>query len=290
VKRTPVLKWLAAKGPPGRVPALALLAGLALLLASGSARADFQLYVFDDGVRTNTFTVASGGVISTGMFDTPHFHIGKTVAPGVTLGIVAVSNSPGDPDRSFVNQLTYLAVNTATGMHTLTVSISDVGFTQPSASVLALRNAVNLTWGPAGSGTGPSDTLSFTSFANTNNTPFDADVDPTTPGIVGTAASGSVRSSTLVLSSPDGVGTTDAANSPDVLFSLPSPGSPYSLSDELSVRLGAGSGIEVNGVTNVFPRAIPVPAPSSWVALATSLPLFGLVTWMRRRRHPPVAA
>jgi len=248
------------------------------------------LYVFDDGVRSAVFDVPSGGTISTGMFDTAHFHIGREVAPGITLGIVAASNSPGSPDRSFVNQLTYLATNTSTGIHTLTVSISDVGFDQPMTNVLVLRNAVNVTWGPTGSGTSPSDTLSFTSFVNTNNQPFDADVDPTAPGIVGTAASGSVRSSTLTLNSTGAVGTTAAANSPDVFFSKFNSG-PYSLSDELSLTLGAGNGVEVFGSTNVFPTSpLATPPPSNWVALAPCLPLVGLLPRMRRRRHPPVVA
>jgi hypothetical protein len=267
---------------------LALLTGLALVIATGSARADFKLYVFDDGVRTNMFTVPSGGTISTGMFDTPHFHIGTDVAPGITLGIVADSNSPGSPTRSFVSQLTYLATNTSTGVHTLTVSISDVGFTQPMTSVMALRSAVNVTWGTVGTGTSVSDTLSFTSFVNTNNQQFDADVDPTTPGVVGTAASGSVSSSTLTLNSTGFVGTTGAANSPDVLFSKFNDG-PYSISDELSMSLGAGNGIEVNGVSNVFPRSLATPAPSSWVALATCIPVAGLLTWLRRRQPPALA-
>ena len=282
--RVPVLKWLAIKGPPGRLRALALLAGLVLLITSGAARADFKLYVFDDGVRTSTFTVLTGGTIDTGMFDTPHFHIGRQIAPGVNLGIVATSNSPGTPERSFVDQLTFLAVNTSTGTHTLTVSISDINFNQPNTPTLLLRSAVNVTWGPNGTTTNSSDTLNFASFVNTNNLQFDADVDPTAPGIVGTAASGSVDSSRVSLISPGNVGTTDAGVSPDVFFLKP-PG-PYSISDELSLVLAGGSGIEVFATTNVF----PTPAPSSWVALATCLPLVGLLTWMRRRRYPPTIA
>jgi len=284
VKRVPVLHWLATKGLPSRSPALALLAGLALLVASGSARADFKMYVYDDGVLSNTFSVASGDTINTEAFDTAHFHIGRVVAPGVELGIVAESNSPGSPSRSYINQLTYLATNRSSGLHTLTVAISDVGFTQPQTTTLILRSAVNVTWGTIGTGTSTSDTLSFTSFANTNNTQFDADVDPTTPGVVGTAASGSVRSTTLTLTSPGNVGTTAAANSPDVLFGQSPPGAPYSLTDMLTLTLAAGNGVEVNGTTNVFPLS-PVPAPSSLVALATGLPLVGMLTWVYRRRY-----
>jgi hypothetical protein len=281
VKKSSFLNWLAMKGPPFW---LAFLAGLALFIASGSARADFKLYVFDDNVRVATFSVASGGTISTGAFDTPNFHVGREIAPGVTLGIVAMSNSPGSPQRSFVDQLTFTAVNTSSGVHTLTVSLSDVGFNQPNSPTLVLRNAANVTWGPVGTGTNSSDTLAFTSFVNTNNKPFDADVDPTTPGIVGTAASGSIRSTTVTLMSPGSVGTTAAGNSPDVFF--PKPPGPYSISDELGLTLAPGSGVEVFGATNVF----PTPAPSSWVALATGIPVVGLLTLLRRRPQTPAIA
>jgi len=281
VKKSTFLSWLAMKGPPFWP---ALLAGLVLLIATGRARADFALYVFDDNVRVATFNVASGGTISTGAFDTPNFHIGREIAPGVTLGIVAMSNSPGSPTRSFVDQLTFTAVNTSSGVHTLTLSLSDVGFSQPSTPNLVLRSAVNVTWGPVGTGTNSSDNLSFTSFVNTNNKPFDSDVDPTSPGIVGTAASGSIRSSTVTLISPGQVGTTAAGISPDVFF--PKPPGPFSLSDELGLRLAPGSGVEVFGATNVF----PTPAPSSWVALATGIPLVGLLTFLRRRPQTPAIA
>jgi len=261
-----------------------LLAGVVWLFAGGAAKADFKLYVFDDGVLTNTFNVASGGTIDTGEFATTHFHIGRTLAPGVDLGIVAQSNSPGSPTRSFINQLTYMAVNTTTGVHTLTVAASDVGFTQP-AGTLVLRNAVNVTWGEGGSGTTPTDTLSFTSYVNTLNRQFDADVDPTTPGQVGSAASGNFSSTTLTLTANGLVGTTGAGNSPDVNFSS---SGPYSISDMLTLTLAGGSGAEVNGVSNVFPRAVfPTPAPSSLVGLAACIPLIGLATWVRGRRQSP---
>jgi len=257
-----------------------LLAGVVWLFAGGAAKADFKLYVFDDGVLSNTFSVASGGTIDTGEFNTTHFHIGKTLAPGVDLGIVAISNSPGTPARAFINQLTFLATNTSTGVHTLTIAASDVGFTQPPG-LLVMRNAVNMTWGEAGTGTVTSDNLSFTSYANSLNKQFDADVDPTTPGQVGTAASGSFSSTTLTVNSTGLVGTTGAANSPDVNFVHD--GQPYSLSDVLRLTLSAGSGAEVNGVTNVF----PTPVPSSLVGLAACIPLIGLATWVRCRRQSP---
>jgi len=272
----------------GRLPRLVLLAGLVLLFAGGTARADFKLYVFDDGVLTNTFDVPSGGTVDTGMFDTTHFHIGRQVAPTVAFGIVAASNSPGTETRSYVNQLTYLATNTSTGIHTLTVAASDVGFNLPSTGTLILRNAVNVTWGSSGTGTGPSDALSFTSYVNTLNKQFDADTDPTSPGGVGSAATGSVPSTTVTLVSPDGPGTTGAGTSPDVFFTHA--GGPYSISDVLSLTLGGGNGAEVNGASNVFPRAVlPTPAPGSLVALATCIPIIGLMTWIRLRRPPTMA-
>jgi len=261
--------------------AIVLLAGSVLFFAGGSAKADFKLYVFDDGVLTNTFSVASGGTIDTGEFNTTHFHIGRTLAPGVDLGIVAQSNSPGTPARAFINQLTYLAFNTGSGVHTLTVAASDVGFTQP-AGTLVLRNAVNVTWGEGGSGTSTADNLSFTSYVNTLNKQFDSDVDPTAPGQVGNAASGNFASTTLTLNANGLVGTTGSANSPDVNFS--NSGLPYSISDMLTLTLNAGDGAEVNGVSNVFPRAFATPAPGGLVALATCVPLIGVVTWLRRRR------
>jgi len=261
---------------------VALLAGLAWLFAGGSARADFRLYVFDDGVLSNTFSVASGTTIDTGEFNTAHFHIGRTLTPGVDLGIVAQSNSPGTPARAFINQLTYTAANTSSGVHTLTVAASDVGFTQPAGG-LVLRNAVNVTWGESGTGTSTADSLTFTSYVNTLNKQFDSDVDPTAPGQVGNAASGNFTSSTLTLTANGLVGTTGAANSPDVNFS--NSGLPYSISDMLTLTLNGGDGAEVNGVSNVFPRAdFPTPAPGGLLALATCVPLIGVVTWLRRRR------
>jgi len=283
VKSIPVINWPTRPGVNGRSPPWVLAAALLVLLASSSARADFKLYVFDDGVLTNTFNVPSGGTIDTGMFDTTHFHVGRQVAPGVAFGIVAASNAPGSETRSFVNQLTYLATNTSIGLHTLTVAASDVGFMLPSTSTLILRNAVNVTWGESGTGTGASDTLSFTSFVNTLNKQFDADTNPTSPSGIGTAASGSVPSTTITLTSPDGPGRTGSGNSPDVFFSA---AGPYSITDELSLTLAGGNGAEINGASNVF----PTPAPSGLVAMASCIPLIGLVTWMYRRRQPPSLA
>ncbi|MFL5343023.1 MAG: hypothetical protein ACJ8F7_23065 [Gemmataceae bacterium] len=273
MKNCPVQLGRSAKPPWWLRAGAALVFVAAWFALSGSARADFKVYVFDDGVLARTFSATTGTSVSTGEFNTPDFHVGD-----IGIGIVATSNSPGNQIAAKTTDLTFLATNTTGSAHTLTVAVSDINFINPSSAGLRLMGAMTVNWGShTGENSNPADSLQYQGFVNLDNKQFASNVDPTTIGQIGSAPN-TVSTTKLSLNSTGG-GTTGAANSPDVVFSHP-PGA-YSISGVLTINLIGGDALEATGDSNVF----PTPAPGGWVVWGSCVPALALVGWVRSRRR-----
>jgi hypothetical protein len=227
-----------------------VLAG-ALVLASSSAWATIAIsYTVDAGGPVSPVCVTNGNVLTD---CGPSFNTAGNIFS--VSGLQANSNSPGDATFDRLNSSSTVLTNLTTGTHTIVFSIYADGFNIPGAPAL-LTSSIGGSVGPGSA----ANLLSFRSCVSTT---------------AGAACVGGVQTANLT---PIITGTP-----PDFSDSNSAPvatlGIPYTLSEILTITLGAGSSMNFAATTRLIPTAVPEPASvllfGSCLALAA--------TWLRRR-------
>jgi len=227
-------------------PIAALGAILALGIAT-PARADLEIQLSTDGVNfTEVAFATSGGTASyTNTFGNITFNTLETS-----------SNSPGTADLSKVLGATLDAINNTSSAQTIYIKLGDTGFTSPTAPPPIL---VNSHIGGSVVGSNAGNALTFQSYVDPNN--GQNTTLGTTPG-----------TQTL--------GVTTGSFSNDAYATIDTLGSPYSITEELVLTLGASGG-ELNFSSNT--TLTPLPEPSA-MAIAGLGALCMIGYGLRRRK------
>ncbi len=173
----------------------------------------------------------------------------------ITIGY---SNSPGDSGGGVLQISSLDARNTSAGQATLTATLQDTGFTQPSSPSLQLASSIAVTDLLSTAGDG----FTFQSYADPSNAQG------------GTAVTTGLQSFSLPTTS-----TPISDNNTATPANFPA-GGPYSMMNVSTITLSASGELNESGTTTV--KTSPgVPEPTS-LALASAA---GLMLFLARRRH-----
>jgi MYXO-CTERM domain-containing protein len=237
---------LAAVAIPQR-SANAALGTMQLTLISGTSTIETQ----DNGTGD---TAPTTGVIS----------VVNTQLNGITVTVdTSSSNSPGAGGSGALNIQSLNITNSNITSVTLTILTTDINFTVPGALPNAPMTLSSFFSETSGGGLG---TATFRSFADPNNGQPEAPVLPTGP--VSTA-----------LQTDSLAGDFDDTATP-VSWNLNGVPGPYSLANVMTLTLGPGVIVTLNGTTTATPVTSPVPEPTLGV-----LPALALGLLARRRRN-----
>jgi len=194
---------------------------------------------------------------------------GSTIADSATLGsfqvtvVSATSNSPGTPSLAELLSATLQIQNTGSSTATLELFIGDVNFTAPTAPPGLLLNS-HIGGSVVSTGDYADNSLSFSSC-----------VDPTN----GQDTCGTSTPLGLITAGPGTPSINTAASfASDKYASILSLGAPYSISQELTLTLGAGSQMNFSDNSSLT----PVPEPAS-IALLGGIVLL-LTNRLSRRK------
>lgn len=228
----------------------ALLVGGLTVLSASSARADLQVTLQEDG----------GAVVT--VIDVPSGTSGTYGSPPIVFGdftvnqLGASSNSPGTPTLSKELSSTVDLTNNSSASHTLTIMVTDVGFTAPNNGFpIVYRSNFSPTVAVGGTG----QTGTFQGYVDPNNAPF----------------------GTTTTSGPQPLDLSSVgAFSSSATGSFTNSGGTYSVSSKTTLVF-AGNG-DINYSTSII--LSPTPEPGTMAMAVAGLPLVGLVTWLRRRR------
>jgi len=206
---------------------------------------------FNGGAFVPICTVPSGGMC-----------VGSVSSGGLQLNMAAAqSNSPGTPTLAVLLSSAVSLMNTnASGTATAHVLIGDTGFLAPTGGVTMDSHI-----GGSVAVGDPLNTMSFFSSIDAGNG------QNVSPGTFNTAA---------VTPNISAAGSYDATNS----VVIPLVSTPYSMTENLTITLSAGSVMNYSSSTTVSPgtRLSPVPEPVSLLLVGTSL--IGLGVSLRRKR------
>jgi hypothetical protein len=252
-------------------PLVAALVGAAILGGPAPARAAYSVQVYDDGVlQAGIGLIVNGNSLIFG---------GSTTHFSITNGS-GLSNNPGTQGGSNLNLSSNEQIATTFGAtggtHTITIVLSQTGWTSPTGTPLVLSSSAGGSIAYV-AGTNPNATESVSSsyqgFLDTTDTLFGQPASGSTPG----------QSASASLSS---VGTAPLNYSPGTSTSLVPGAVPFSLTDVLSFTftLGAGSGQDTANAS-VSTTAAATPAPAGAVLALTGLPFLGIGAWLRRRKQ-----
>jgi hypothetical protein len=186
-----------------------------------------------------------------------------------TVITAGTSNSPGANGEAILQTHTISVRETSVERDTLTVSITDIGFNNPSGQGLTLGSSFAGTFLSAV----PGENVSFQSYADSSNTPF------------GHATTAGLHTATLVNGSPAPVAFTTADRS--AAFSSTGP---YSMTDVTVINLSQDGQANVAGTTDVTETGAPggqggetVPLPAAVWSGITTLGLLGISATLRKR-------
>jgi len=234
------------------------LAGIALWGPVGAVQGGpltaTNIKVFDDGVPVAVITAVSGGAAGGWTVD-------FTGAASAHFKIIMGQGFSSQPNSGGTGTLdiSSLAVrNISKGRHTLTIELSDIGFTASGSAVILSSSASG-----AFANSKAGDTATFQSWADASNTLFG--MPGTTTGVqTATSAGGLTSAAVFTPATPTTV--------------VPISG-PFSLTNEFNVTLSPNASVSLDGVTSVA----PVPEPATFLLLAGGLPLLGACCWRRKK-------
>ena len=184
-------------------------------------------------------------------------------SPSTTVGsftitnFTATSNSPSATNEAVEVGSSVVIMNTSTSLETLTINLTDDGFTAPTGSGLQATAHGTLTWISADA-------------ANSN------DVVTAESVVNGNGVAGTRTTNTLAL------GTSKADYStylPTMSANLGTLGSPYSLGSNLTVTLNGGDSVNVVWYSTV--SAVPEPTALSLLGMSA----LGAILLVGRRKR-----
>ena len=223
------------------------LVGVTFAALAHDAAADLLAEVsFNGGAFVSICTAPSGT-----------FCIGNASGGGLVLTMTGgQSNSPGTPTLALLLSSALSVMNTnASGTATAHLLIGDTGFRAPTGNNVTLFSHIG---GSVAVGD-PLNTMSFFSSVDQGNG------QNVSPGTFNTAA---------VTPNISAAGSYDASNS----AAIPLVSGPYSMTENLTITLSAGSIMNYSSSTTLS----PVPEPVSLLLVGTSL--IGLGVSLRRKR------
>jgi hypothetical protein len=227
-----------------------ILAGIVMLGAAAPARADLEIWLSSTNGTNNNPPLSSDGVATassgtTAQFSNPNFN-------GFNIDVLAVSsNSPGSPPFSQLTGETLKITNNNATTETLFITLGDTDFMSPTSATL-LSHIGGTVVIPD-----PANTLTYWSYVNTNNAQN---------GTGGFTPGGQTP------------GITSGSFNNDASLSLPSLGTPYSITERFALTLSAGSEINFSSSSTLA----ALPEPSSLVLAAIGA--LGLTGYGVRRR------
>lgn len=227
----------------------AAVAVISLVGMSSSAQAAFQMQIISSSAGTTTIT--DGGFNDSNTNTGAITFVGSVgaydiqVNTGLSKPVLGSAASPQLDLNYIVNRLT------AGAAETLTIKISDTGFTTSPAPLNLFVGGTN----------GPGTTSAFIAGTGLNNVVFNTADASTTVPTSGTFASGGAFSGAGVFTVP--------ANG----------GNPYSLTVGVTLKNDGSA-----GASSADAHLTPVPAPAGLVIALTGMPVLGLGAWIRRRR------
>jgi hypothetical protein len=186
------------------------------------------------------------------------------------LGSVSLSNSPGDGLAQLMSNSLSVTNNTSVA-HTITLIISDTGFTNPTPPIFqaAASGSFNINNGSgATSVSGNSATATaFADFGNGGNNLFGMGVS-----VLNYSFSTGTTTSTLA--------TYSSAFPPASVF--PGQPGPYSMTVELVFTVAGNNNLSSR--SDSITAIAPTPEPATLAMVFSALPLLGLAAWRKRRK------
>jgi len=242
-----------------RIPCLLLAAAVAALgMAPPPARADLAIELISNGTDLIIHDNLTGDINNT---------LGAiNIQPGTVVGNYTITSAAatgfpflGSPINPNID-LNSLDVTNTGAPGTLTIRVSETGFT-PSAGSMLFLGAIG--------GTQQTQTFAYSGFLDPTNTLFG------TSSQIGVAA--------LIFTNPSpGAGSTSSFSGS--ISSTLNPTNPYSLTEQVVIT-GTAQGEQVSYDANLIGRPVVVtPLPAALPLFATGLAALGLLGWRRKRK------
>jgi hypothetical protein len=249
---------------------MAVLAGAAILGVPSQARAGFGIQVYDDGVlKTSTvtpLTATSWSISAT----TPDFQMSGTASIQLT--------GNGQLFVSYNDQVTTLT----TGTHTLTLLVTNTGYTLPAGSQVLLSSSGGGSYVGTSGNTVVGNTLGF---LDPNNTMFGNGLGGTIPvaSPSGVVSPNSQSTPTSTTGTVTGNGMTESlVYTPPTGTNLVTSAVPFSLTNVTFFTFHGAIGDTANISNSLDTTAVPAP-PGLGLVLA-GLPCLAIGIWLRRRQ------
>jgi hypothetical protein len=219
------------------IPPMAAMVGLlALGMGTPARAADMEIALS----TSNNPPAIPGDVVASAPSGTTATYSNMNFG-GFNIDLLAASsNSPGTGSLAQLTGSTLQITNTSSAPATLFITLGDTGFTSPTSATLDSHIGGTVVIGS------PANSLTYSSYVNTDN------------------AQNGTGGSTPGAQTP---GITSGSFNNDSFLSLPSLGTPYSITERFALTLGAGSEINFSASSTLTPT---VPEPSTLMLTGVS--------------------
>ena len=257
-------------------PVLAALAGALVVLGTPTlARATYAAAVFDDGVPVVGTTIVSGNTL---VFTASSADFSIDLVTGA-------SNNPGTPQVASLAITNNTTIGfTSAGTHTLTIFVSQTGFTEPTTAALIGTSSAG---GSYHGDTGDTVSATYQGVVDPTNTLFGngAGVAMTPPPAPLAGQSTPLQSSGTITGTGLGI-THPIVYAPGTSLKPFIPSAvPYSITDIATLTYTTGSANSQDNANIAATTALtPVPAPAGIVLALAGLPCLGGAWFWRRRK------